>query len=260
MGNNSSLSFDNYKNRDGFITKETLVEYMEETIQKRYRALLKRVDKNGDGVMTKDELKELFKEQEAKNWLKDMLDLNCKGEKAASHGHSQLLSLYSNNGVVTKESLVAGMDKSLDKRLKKIVKHADKNDDQVVNNDEFKKLMSNEENKKWFKKMVNDDEIFKNKPKSVPAPKSAPAKQPQNTEAEKLFSKYKDGSNVITKESLVKVMDKVVDARAQKIMTKTDKDKNKQIDKKELEKLLKVEQDAAWFSKMVDVFGKSGEK
>ena len=48
------MSFDNYKNREGFITKETLVEYKEEAIQKRYRALLKRVDKNGDSVMTKD--------------------------------------------------------------------------------------------------------------------------------------------------------------------------------------------------------------
>ena len=51
---NSSLSFENYQNVDNVITKETLVEYMEERIQKRYKALLKRVDKNADGVVSKD--------------------------------------------------------------------------------------------------------------------------------------------------------------------------------------------------------------
>ena len=104
-------------------------------------------------------------------------------------------------------------------------------------------------------------------------------------EAENLFNKYKDGNNVITKESLVKVMDKVVDARAKAIMKKADTDNNKEISKKgmlshcttqltqnevvqglslslfiastELEKLLKVKQDAAWFTKMVDVLGKN---
>ena len=63
--------------------------------------------------------------------------INCKGEKAQkSRGSgSQLFSKYSKGGVVTKESLVAVMDQTLDKRLKKIVKHADKNADDIVNKD-----------------------------------------------------------------------------------------------------------------------------
>ena len=51
-------------------------------------------------------------------------------------------------------------------------------------------------------------------------------------EAENLFNKYKDGNNVITAVSLIKVMDKVVDARAKAIMKKADRDNNGQIDKK----------------------------
>ena len=62
-----------------------------------------------------------------------MHDLHCKGEKDKKS--PSLFSKYSKGGVVTKESIVAVMNASLDKRLDKIVKHADKNKDQVVNND-----------------------------------------------------------------------------------------------------------------------------
>jgi len=260
MGNdNSSLSFENYQNVQKVMTKETLVEYMEERIQKRYKALLKRVDKNADGVVSKDELQELYK-GENKQWLKEMFNLNSKGGKDAKGGKDscdKLFNLYSKNGVVDKDSMVAGMKIALDKKLQKVVKHADKDADHVVNLEEFKKLMKNEANSKWFSKMVDDDEIFKVKKVTAPAAAPAPASasKAKNTEAEKLFNKYKDGS-FITKESLVKIMDKKVEERAKKIIKKADKDSNSIIDKKEMEKLMKVEQDAAWFNKMVDVFSK----
>jgi len=145
---------------------------MEERIQKRYKALLKRVDKNADGVVSKDELQELYK-GENKQWLKEMFNLNSKAGKDAKVGKDSLFGLYSKNGVVDKDSMVAAMKTALDKKLQKVVKHADKNADGVVNLEEFKKLMKNEANSKWFSKMVDDDEIFK--VKKVTAPASAPA-------------------------------------------------------------------------------------
>jgi len=181
MGNdNSSLSFENYQNVQKVMTKETLVEYMEERIQKRYKALLKRVDKNADGVVSKDELQELYK-GENKQWLKEMFNLNSKAGKDAKVGKDSLFGLYSKNGVVDKDSMVAAMKTALDKKLQKVVKHADKNADGVVNLEEFKKLMKNEANSKWFSKMVDDDEIFKVKKVTAPASAPAPATKSKNT-------------------------------------------------------------------------------
>ena len=63
------------------------------------------------------------------------LDTKAPSQDGQPAGQSQLFSKYSKGGVVTKESIVAVMNVGLDKRLDKIVKHADKNKDQVVNND-----------------------------------------------------------------------------------------------------------------------------
>ena len=81
------------------------------------------------------ELQELYK-GENKQWLKAMFNLNSKGGKDAKGGKdSQLFGLYSKNGVVDKDSMVAGMKIALDKKLQKVVKHADKDADHVVNLD-----------------------------------------------------------------------------------------------------------------------------